>query len=75
MDTERLGIELGDLICETCDESIEEIDDIISTLGRMNHCLFRVHSISAVDCNEGNFNCSTREIVSACGECRIFCDL
>jgi len=36
MDTERLGIELGDLICETCGESIEEIDDIISTLGRMN---------------------------------------
>lgn len=36
MDTERLGIELGHLICETCGESIEEIDDIISTLGRMN---------------------------------------
>jgi len=37
MDTERLGIELGNLICEMSDESIEEIDSIISALGRMNH--------------------------------------
>ena len=38
MDTERLGIELGKLICEMSDESIEEIDSKISALGgRMNH--------------------------------------
>lgn len=37
MDTERLGIELGYLICDMCGESIEEIDSKISALGRMNH--------------------------------------
>ena len=38
MDTEQLGIELGKLICEMYDESIEEIDSKISALGgSMNH--------------------------------------
>ena len=42
MDSERLGIELGHIICDMVGESIEEIDDIISTLGAIppNFILF-----------------------------------
>lgn len=40
MNTEQLGIELGDLIVETSDESTKEIEDIISPLGTMNMILF-----------------------------------
>ena len=40
MNTEQLGIELGNLIVETSDESTKELEDIISPLGTMNMILF-----------------------------------
>ena len=40
MNTEQLGIDLGNLIVETSDESTKEIEDIINPLGTMNMILF-----------------------------------